>query len=1121
MNLESLQITADSESILPLAQELGQGQAYPSPLSTQKLEVSGNGPNINKLIFPPILIQNTQRDGREIQGEDNFLPGEMELVPELTYSISPKGQITRSFNNVKQRVEKNSKSVTENKLNMNVESEIITDLKANYKQSLLKLRICQWNARSFNCTEKSNFAISLEGDMLLIQEVWQKSLFLDQLPYDVVQLTTRKDMRGGGTATLTKPHLKCKKVREFGINKDMSAVKLRLAENMWCWMINIYNYNGSISKMQKLIGKVRSSIPREEWKICCLSGDFNINAKENNQDFKILKSLAKQMGWTIHLPEKETWQKKTKIDYMMTGRLIQVQSHQILNSLSDHVALSWEVTLSQNKETKLLEIPDRRKAEVLTSEIMSNKSNHDAQTCLREFKQRRENESTLMTALSYKSYKNEDLLKILLALDDPSKIGDVVNKYWKEQWEKVEQVRYSVDSKEAYSKLRKVLKYHLYGKRDGAIINSLLDDEGKLIEDKDEIDRQLLRTMKEIQLDETWGWLEKKSFPKLNRLREEETEEIVDLLSNGKALSFDGISDALFRKERTLFTEREIRNPPAFLYKYTTSKLRNIWRCELDSFSTAEDTWAARLIPLNKAFPQIPTRVQLRPILVQSPLVKLMEARFLPKLQSYIIEKLGCEQTGFVPTMGVQVNLYRALERITLRTNQKRPVFGLFIDFCQAYNSVPHTLLFQKLRKYKVLEEDEIDFLEQLYCRYHIKIGDETFRPNKGVAQGSVISPALFNVFISDLAVELKEKADMNLEDVLLYADDVMTICTSMEQMKKCIEVIENWSKRNGMSLNKKKSGIITFTSRKSGKVPMMKMEKTIELKPRLKQNKDPNATDKVTKVHREWVPSREEFCGVPICKEYKYLGTWLTPKLTCGPQIAYIRKKSAYLYSKLYPYLQVASADGRRDMFMSMVMPLFNAATMLLKYECSKSQEDNLIRVRRIIFKQFMGISKRTNTELVEDMIRKDLKVLAVEEKRVAEEKWTARKEGKTSEAHLDLKKKPNGLRGVPKEWCELINSQVKICPLCNQAGKFSDRWHLKYYHQIELPHINRIWREELCPITEIKYRKKIREDGKTKQETISREEIKEKVMPLISKQLQEYYSAIEKAKVGLKIIR
>jgi hypothetical protein len=343
------------------------------------------------------------------------------------------------------------------------------------------------------------------------------------------------------------------------------------------------------------------------------------------------------------------------------------------------------------------------------------------------------------------------------------------------------------------------------------------------------------------------------------------------------------------------------------------------------------------------------------------------------------------------------------------------------------------------------------------------------------------------------------------MEDIMMYADDILTLCTSVEQLKSCITLIEDWSKRNGMTLNKQKSGIISFASRKAIKIPMMKTKKTIEKKKRKYKSKNPNLPTQVEKVHTEWVAAGSGVYGIPVCQKYKYLGTWLTPKLSCSPQINHIKMKSAHLFTKLYPYLSVATADGRRDMFNTMVMPLFNAATMLLKYEPSKVHEDNLVRIKRMLFKQFMRISNRTNSELVDDMIRKDLMHLANEEQKVAEEKWEARKEGKLSYASLPPGR-PNALRGVPNTWCELINTQVKPCPLCNEKGKVTNRWHLKYYHQITLPHVNKIWREEIVPITKVKYREKTDRYGRVREEIIPRDEIKEKVGPVIEKHLQDY---------------
>ena len=106
-------------------------------------------------------------------------------------------------------------------------------------------------------------------------------------------------------------------------------------------------------------------------------------------------------------------------------------------------------------------------------------------------------------------------------------------------------------------------------------------------------------------------------------------------------------------------------------------------------------------MPLNKVFPDVPTRKQMRPITISSPFQKIQEARFLDKLNAYMIDRMTPCQTGFVKGMGIQVNLNRAIQKIKQRTNQNRIIYGLFVDFANAYNSVPHELLMKKLREKK------------------------------------------------------------------------------------------------------------------------------------------------------------------------------------------------------------------------------------------------------------------------------------------------------------------------------------------------------------------------------------------------------------------------------------
>jgi len=102
-----------------------------------------------------------------------------------------------------------------------------------------------------------------------------------------------------------------------------------------------------------------------------------------------------------------------------------------------------------------------------------------------------------------------------------------------------------------------------------------------------------------------------------------------------------------------------------------------------------------------------------------------------------------------------------------------------------------------------------------------------------------------------------------------------------------------------------------------------------------------------------------------------------LTSKLTCGEQIAFIKRKSAHILVKLYSYLQNASVDGRRDIWQT-IRPLFDAVFVLLEYDPSKTQKENLKCFRRKTFKQFMMISKRTSTAIVEEMLGVDIEKMA-----------------------------------------------------------------------------------------------------------------------------------------------
>ena len=547
----------------------------------------------------------------------------------------------------------------------------------------------------------------------------------------------------------------------------------------------------------------------------------------------------------------------------------------------------------------------------------------------------------------------------------------------------------------------------------------------------------------------------KKKFPKLPELTAREFTSIVtNNLSTGKAMAHDYLTDLLFSykiddEKLSKLTEEEIENlnPPA---KF----LKKLWSTDLDNLSGFEKTWEYRLCALNKVFPKTPNRFEMRPINIGSPILKALEARFLPKLKAYLRDKLDRAQTGFVDGMGIFVNLQRAVKRIQLRTNGERKQFcyGLFIDYANAYNLVPHKLLFEKLRAKKVMLEEEINFLEQIYARIKIRIGKHTIHPNRGVAQGSILSPALFNIFIEDLSTELQQKAQISLEDLMFYADDLLALCSSQAQLRKAIEIIKNWSKENGMVLNAKKSGIVVFANYLSQKIPFMK----------------PDKQERKQGEPLIWIPSTKEFDGIPICTKYKYLGTWLDNKLSVQPQIDHIKKKSGHILTRLYPYLRNASAEGRRDMWTTMIKPLFGALFPLLGVAQTKRALNQCLVLWKSTFKSMMLLPRRTPSILVSWMIGKELMEICNEYEKSSSIKWTARKLFK-SFLSVSSFNRSNLVQGVPNTWCDIIKKQLSPCKLCLSKGiknKILSSDHLYLAHGVAIPSLRKIFNGVITPI-------------------------------------------------------
>jgi exonuclease III len=390
-------------------------------------------------------------------------------------------------------------------------------------------------------------------------------------------------------------------------------------------------------------------------------------------------------------------------------------------------------------------------------------------------------------------------------------------------------------------------------------------------------------------------WLDKEvkwrdEIEELNRdLTWTEVRGMVARIASGKACGVDGIPGELLK-----LTKGDAGESPASpMARALYHLLQQCW--ERERFPATWDK--AIVVPVPKKGNMLVTD-NYRGISLVTATQKLMSAILADRLMVHVIAagRVSRAQAGFrtrEEAVAQAACLYEILRR---RAIKGEDTWLCFVDFCKAYDKVPHEALLRKVEaigvRGKCLRVIRALYRSPSLCTRNPMGGYSQEVPLEcGVRQGDPASPALFNIFIDDLIDEgmREDGIQVGKERIagLLFADDAVLMAPTAEQLERLLGRLTAWSDRWEFRVNIAKCGIM--------KVPGGS-ERENEEEPR---GDIPDPT-----THGGPSPFRIQGGQVPWVQSYVYLGVEMTPSLELDRMAGQRSTKASGFLAEVAPFL-------------------------------------------------------------------------------------------------------------------------------------------------------------------------------------------------------------------------
>lgn len=253
---------------------------------------------------------------------------------------------------------------------------------------------------------------------------------------------------------------------------------------------------------------------------------------------------------------------------------------------------------------------------------------------------------------------------------------------------------------------------------------------------------------------------------------------------------------------------------------------------------------------------------------------------------------LSPEQAGFRKREEAVAQSIALAEIVRRRFLEGKPSFGVFLDFKKAYDRVYHGLLFRVL-EHNGVRGRFLNLIKNMYkeTQYSVRVGEhlsESFSPSRGAKQGDPLSPILFVIFIDSCLRKSSSSGGVTVRGLegekcmgLMYADDVIALENSIEDVQKTIDGIWEWGRMDGMELGHNKCGVMLWPSTRP-RLTRPRTHRILDMEDSDASSLEDFEAEEMTELefqHDHYIYALPDGT-IPTVKTYKYLGITVDTRL-------------------------------------------------------------------------------------------------------------------------------------------------------------------------------------------------------------------------------------------------